>query len=705
MSISINAQSVFDSIVIKNTNSYLPNSKITYAYNYCDKNLNKSPHQVYLLLIGIEEYLYQNLNLKRWCEYHYHLANYYFVSEMFDSAYSSYNDALEQQFSLTNEQLAKIHINLSFVNLLNGKVKDAKQNLLTSAAFVKTENNAFLKGMQYQQQALINAYEENYPLASSLYQKAIAQYQEENDSTQVGSVYCDIALLYSKIGNHPLAIDYLEKAETIFNKLDNKRYLASNQLKIGDTYINATKYHKALKSLDVAERLFIIFNDQKNLAKTYSLKGKTFDKLRDYTQSLSYLNKALELMISQNNKSGETITLLLLGDLYTDMVRIPKAQHFYTKSLQLVIDPSIKLELYEKLSNNYSKIGDYYKAYKYQILYNGLQKNILTEINRIHAERLTRRISEELTNHENEKRILQTELSILMEGKKERITFFQVMILGQILVIGILIFIIIRFKKRSKHAQSMIIKTVNNQRSQLQKSNAEFNKLKKTSERVINIATKNMWEPFWVLERLSNQMADSNDDESIELEGSTHDNDQLIMARNLLENVLHWAKNQQKSIEYHPELLAVNDLLNSILKTQKLRAAAKKINITYKQQGISYVYTDKATTKVALRNIIENAIKFSTIKGKILITVQNQGNSTEITIHDDGVGMTKDQINSLFSTQSPYLASGTHGEKGVGLGLSLSKEFIERNSGKLAINSSIALGTTVSIILPSKPNS
>jgi signal transduction histidine kinase len=64
--------------------------------------------------------------------------------------------------------------------------------------------------------------------------------------------------------------------------------------------------------------------------------------------------------------------------------------------------------------------------------------------------------------------------------------------------------------------------------------------------------------------------------------------------------------------------------------------------------------------------------------------------------------MTRDQINALFSTRKPYMASGTHGEKGVGLGLSLTKEFIERNLGVLKIESSIAFGTTVHILLPSK---
>jgi len=113
------------------------------------------------------------------------------------------------------------------------------------------------------------------------------------------------------------------------------------------------------------------------------------------------------------------------------------------------------------------------------------------------------------------------------------------------------------------------------------------------------------------------------------------------------------------------------------------------------------VYTDKITSEVAIRNIIENAIKFSTLNGKITIRVEENNNSVEIIIVDNGVGMTKDQISALFSVRKPYMAAGTHGEKGVGLGLSLTKEFIERNLGTLKIESSIALGTSVSIILPS----
>jgi signal transduction histidine kinase len=362
----------------------------------------------------------------------------------------------------------------------------------------------------------------------------------------------------------------------------------------------------------------------------------------------------------------------------------------------------LKLQLYEKLSTNYSVLGEFEKAYKYQIMYNSLNQSLLTGKNEALIDGLEEQFIAEIQSTENEKQLLQKELTFLVNSKKQSNTFLWLAVGLQLLAILVLVYFFSKRQNRNKLVLNSLRNTIRLQRNKLGKAKLDYDKLKKTSERIFSITTKNMWEPFWVLERLSNQLISNAEFEKFSPQKMNSDNDQLIMARNLLENVLHWAKNQQGLLEFHPDMYKINDLLEPIIKTQALRALAKNIEIKYTPQFNLTVFTDRVTSEVAIRNVIENAVKFSTLNGMVTINAISSNNFVEIIITDSGVGMTRDQISALFSSRKPYMASGTHGEKGVGLGLSLTKEFIERNFGVLKIESSIAFGTTVRILLPSK---
>jgi tetratricopeptide (TPR) repeat protein len=696
------SQLIFDSIGISDYNVTDRNEKISAVFAYCDNNLLSDAETVKRSLDSLNPLLIDQNGLNRWAEYAYRLANYYYLIESFDSSLVYYKKAVLEYNEHQNDIAIRSLGRLTTIAANNGNFNDAKTYLEELSSIVAESSNPIWMGIMHQHNAYINMLEEFYPQASDFYQKAISNYREAGDTVMVGGVYSELALMYSRIGNYPLAVDYLTKSERLFEKLQQPRYLADVNLQKGFVFITSAKYNEALYCLFSAEKLYNVLNDQHKLIKVYNQIGKAYEKLLIFDTSFFYLQKAFEKTKLFENEVEKSEVASNLGDLYTNMGQIAKAQQYYQKSLLHTENTLLKLQLYEKLSTNYSVLGEFEKAYKYQIMYNSLNQSLLTGKNEALIDGLEEQFIAEIQSTENEKQLLQKELTFLVNSKKQSNTFLWLAVGLQLLAILVLVYFFSKRQNRNKLVLNSLRNTIRLQRNKLGKAKLDYDKLKKTSERIFSITTKNMWEPFWVLERLSNQLISNAEFEKFSPQKMNSDNDQLIMARNLLENVLHWAKNQQGLLEFHPDMYKINDLLEPIIKTQALRALAKNIEIKYTPQFNLTVFTDRVTSEVAIRNVIENAVKFSTLNGMVTINAISSNNFVEIIITDSGVGMTRDQISALFSSRKPYMASGTHGEKGVGLGLSLTKEFIERNFGVLKIESSIAFGTTVRILLPSK---
>ncbi|MBE9480652.1 MAG: HAMP domain-containing histidine kinase, partial [Bacteroidetes bacterium] len=113
-----------------------------------------------------------------------------------------------------------------------------------------------------------------------------------------------------------------------------------------------------------------------------------------------------------------------------------------------------------------------------------------------------------------------------------------------------------------------------------------------------------------------------------------------------------------------------------------------------------HVFADNNTINTVLRNLFSNAIKFTQQKGKVKITARNIDDFIEITIADSGIGIKPEDIKKLFGIDIGFSTVGTDNEKGTGLGLILCKEFIEKNNGKIWVESELGKGSNFIFTLP-----
>ena len=112
------------------------------------------------------------------------------------------------------------------------------------------------------------------------------------------------------------------------------------------------------------------------------------------------------------------------------------------------------------------------------------------------------------------------------------------------------------------------------------------------------------------------------------------------------------------------------------------------------------VFIDKNHMDIILRNFTSNAIKFSKQNSIIQFNLIDTGDFVELSVIDEGTGLTEEQVNNILNNTTMKSAVGTFGEKGIGLGLLLTKEFIEINGGRLQIKSELNKGTTMSFTIP-----
>jgi PAS domain S-box-containing protein len=173
----------------------------------------------------------------------------------------------------------------------------------------------------------------------------------------------------------------------------------------------------------------------------------------------------------------------------------------------------------------------------------------------------------------------------------------------------------------------------------------------------------------------------------------------------LLQNLLDWSKNQSGLLEYEPVSFDMCGVINEILSLYRIQSTQKNIIIVSEVTTPTFVYADVNMVQSILRNLISNAIKFTPENGRVWVTIcdADSGNSVNmvcLSVHDNGVGISKERIEKLFDSKINSTTTGTANEQGTGLGILICKEMAEKNQGKLWVESEEGIGSTFSFTLP-----
>ena len=174
----------------------------------------------------------------------------------------------------------------------------------------------------------------------------------------------------------------------------------------------------------------------------------------------------------------------------------------------------------------------------------------------------------------------------------------------------------------------------------------------------------------------------------------------ILYTTDLLENILHWSRSQLKGYGINKEHFDIKGLIVNEINYHLPSAKAKKVEIIQDVFPGKNVYADLLMIQIVVRNLLSNAIKFCHEGCTIQITaVYTKDLMLKLCIADNGVGMTEEVLKNLFSGEN-LSTRGTMNEKGTGLGLVVCRDFMERNNGRITVESTKDIGTKFSVFIP-----
>jgi signal transduction histidine kinase len=155
-------------------------------------------------------------------------------------------------------------------------------------------------------------------------------------------------------------------------------------------------------------------------------------------------------------------------------------------------------------------------------------------------------------------------------------------------------------------------------------------------------------------------------------------------------------------LEINAERIDLKNLVDRNFSNLQLSANNKEIKIYLESLDDIYIFTDKNMISTVLRNLLSNAIKFTRRGGKVMVGAQVDSDEVIISVKDNGIGIPENKIEMLFRIDKRNSTPGTENEQGTGLGLKLSKEFIEKLGGRLWVESIENKGSTFKFSVPIK---
>ncbi len=252
-----------------------------------------------------------------------------------------------------------------------------------------------------------------------------------------------------------------------------------------------------------------------------------------------------------------------------------------------------------------------------------------------------------------------------------------------------------------KERNRMLEMEVNKQTSELQRANEDLKKHITEKDKVYSVLAHDLRNPLFsiigYLDYLRELFQTQGKDEESNEEVRGIINTVYNAARNahqLLENLLQWSKSIGDKLDENIAPHNLSDLAQQAVAETQGQAGIKNITVRNKLDPTSRVLADKNMIQTVFRNLIANAIKFSPQESEITLDAKDIGDYYDVSVTDTGMGMNKEEIESIFSGSGNRTKKGTMGEKGSGFGLMLCEDFVIRNNGKIRVDSEPGKGSS-----------
>ena len=648
-----------------------------------------------------------------------------------DSLLQLYNTA-------TEKQKTNLLLELSF----NTRTDSAKSNSYTRQALKLAEKQKQLpeqaKAIYYLGET--NYYSRDYSKAIPQYQKAISYFESlkdsfnltncynslglcyhliyqgdkaimqfikalrtcENDKEYTAEIISNIAMAHAKMNNYRDAISNYKKALNLNTSIKDSASMAVNFNGLGDTYTNMDKPDSAIVNFWMAYNLFGKLKKTgyqtialANIASLYPNYPDSLDKaIVSFNQASIKFKELGWNQFEPEIRQG-------MGLVYYKKGRYIDALNAFQESLKLANEYKKGLALkrlnYREMAETYKLMGDYKTALKYHelfVLYNDsmVQKEKYQQIINLEKQYETEKKQNEIIRLQSRQELMDVQLQ---KNKQLKILGF---VTASLLLIFVF-FVLIRYFDKIKLNQLLEHKN-----QKIEQSENELRLLNAAKNKFFSIIAHDLKNPFHTVMGysylLSNDYEQFTEEERRKFAADIHLSTNNIFR--LLENLLEWSKAQTGRLIYIPREIKLKKIIDNAVSVLRSLASQKNIRIEFDFDDDLRLFADPQMIETVLRNLINNAIKFTPENGLIEIVANPIDDKISICVKDSGIGISEEDARNLFQIDSTVKRKGTNDEDGSGLGLILCKEFVHKNNGTIWVNSTPDKGSSFFFTVPVK---
>ncbi|RAI83601.1 tetratricopeptide repeat-containing sensor histidine kinase [Algoriphagus yeomjeoni] len=527
-----------------------------------------------------------------------------------------------------------------------------------------------------------------------------------NNLEEAARVLNSMGALYYEQQNYSMAIVQFKKAYEISDQMGDLYTMIRSLNNVALNFLRLNELDSALAYTSIA------FEANKSAGSPYLLSfsnriiGDVFFARNQLDSAEMIYEEALKNGIAQGISSVQASLFYRLGDTYLLNGKQEMAKEVLLRGIDVSMQNGLIDELsksHKSLAEYYRQIGDYKNAFEQQSKFVTLNDSIMNKSSRDRLALMQGMFEDDLEQSELDLLVAQNENQATRLALNRKIIFL--VSAGSVLILALLVWLFYLNRNiKKKNADLLLQKQqIRKQNEDLETKSIQLQEINQTKNKLFSIIGHDLRGPVGQVKSIVDSLIAGyiSQDEFDELiQHLKVDVDTVYFTLN---NTLKWSLAQMEGFKLQKVDFNLYQLVCDNIKLISPKLRDKSIEIEYISLFTDLqIYADRDLIEVVIRNILNNAVKYSKPGDTIQLSEEVDNNLVTWCVKDQGIGMEEDQINELLSPD--YVISdsklGTKMEKGSGLGLQICKEFIRMNDGELFINSQQGEGTQVCVRLP-----
>lgn len=532
--------------------------------------------------------------------------------------------------------------------------------------------------------------------------KALQLAEQIRDNRAIGVLNADIGNILVEQQQPRQALPYQKRSLAIKQRLRDQNEIGRSLNGIGTIYIALNELDSALYYLYESEKVKLALNDHRGLAFAYENIGTVYFKKQQYLRALRYHTMASQYYKESDNLQGVVKAYLNMGFAHTFLEDFPAAEEDLKNAARLnksLNNPRHEMIYYKAMAQLDSARGNYAQALADYKKFQARSEELFSAEKTKFIANSTEKYESEKKQHENQL-LKKEQLLHLATIRQQKI--FVLFCIALFLVLGTITVVLFRLFKRQQDLYAQLNqrnRRVQQQNQIITDQNTALENANQVKDKIFSVISHDLRAPLGILEGMLFLLRD----EKMDAAQFRYFADELWRDMKntsaMMDNLLQWASSQMKGLRVSPDDFNITTLLNSEFELLQSQARQKQIQLSHSLPATILVFADQHMIRMVIRNLISNAIKFTPPNGSIVIDHRILADKVEIIVKDSGIGIAPENQAKVFSTIY-YSTIGTRNEKGCGLGLPLSKDFVERNHGRIWFHSQQNKGTSFHFTLP-----